>query len=68
MREGSRTCEDDHCKIGCSRGTRKEMGCPAVGEGQGNDALMGRLAVKQDHYEDYVTTGRSVQRKKKQYL
>lgn len=61
MREGSCTFEDDRCNTGCSKRTRKEVGCPAVGEGQGNyDALMGHLAVKQDHYEDYVATGRSV--------
>lgn len=34
-------CEDVHFNIDCSRRTRKEMVCPAVGEGQGNyDALM----------------------------
>ena len=53
VREGSRMCEDN-C---CTRRTRKEMGCPAVGEGLGNyDALMGHLAVKQDHFEYYVAT------------
>lgn len=37
------------------------MKCPTVGEGQGNyDALMEHLAVKHDHYEDYVATGREV--------
>lgn len=37
------------------------MKCPTLGEGQGNyDALMEHLAVKHDHYKDYITTGREV--------
>lgn len=50
-----------HCSAGCSRRTQKEVKCPTVGKGQGNyDALMEHLAVKHDHYEDYIATGREV--------